>query len=156
MGNCTTDYLLIFRSRLFSRSHIGRYWDGTMSTHLVSLHRNPSYPSSVPWASILLVPISYGYSMELLFYSSRCPSDSSWIFPSIIKERECGYPSHQQIPTSCLRINSSHSRLHLLFVMWELTSQFSHNKWVSQGNYLLIPRPHVAAKTCWWSLKTIF
>ena len=96
MGNRTTVYLFIFRSRPFSRSHIGRYWYRTVSTYLVSLHRIPSYSSSVPWASILLVPISYGYSTELLFYSSRCPADISWTFARNIKERECGYPSHQQ------------------------------------------------------------
>ena len=95
MWEIVSVYLLIFRSRPFSRSHIGRYWDGTVSVHLVSLHRIPSYSSSVPWASILLVPISYGYSTELLFYSSRYPADISWTFARNIKERECGYPSHQ-------------------------------------------------------------
>ena len=117
MGNRTTVYLFIFRSRPFSRSHIGRYWYRTVSTYLVSLHRIPSYPSSVPWASIPLVSVSYGYSMELLFYSSRYPADISWTFPRIIKERECGYPSYQQIPTSCLRTDSSHSCLRLTWQM---------------------------------------
>ena len=148
--NCLTVYLLTFRSRTFSRHPVLGDIDTEQCLHisypLITPHRLPSDSSSVPWASILLVPVSY----------VPVPADTSWTFPSIIKERECGYPSHQQIPTSCLRINWSHSRLHLLFVMWELTSQFSHNKWVSQGNYPLIPRPHVAGKTCWWSLKTIF
>ena len=66
MGNRTTVYLFIFRSRPFSRSHIGRYWYRTVSTYLVSLHRIPSYSSSVPWASILLVPIFYGASILLI------------------------------------------------------------------------------------------
>ena len=40
-----------------------------MSIHLVSLHRIPSYSSSVPWASILLVPIFYGASILLITVS---------------------------------------------------------------------------------------
>ena len=79
------------------------------SPFIASHHTHLLYPE--------LLFSSSRYSMELLFYSSRYPADTSWTFPSIIKERECGYPSHQQIPTFCLHIYSSHSCLRLTWQM---------------------------------------
>ena len=113
-GNRTTVYLLSPRSRTFSRRPVLGDIDTEQCLHisypLIIPHRLPSDSSSVPWASILLVPVSY----------VPVPVDTSWTFPSIIKEGEYGYPWYQQVANPCI------DSTHLILVLTTLTLHNEH------------------------------
>ena len=77
-GNRTTVYLLSPRSRTFSRRPVLGDIDTEQCLHISS--------------SLIASGKTHLLNPELLFPPTRCPMDSSWTFPIVIKEGEYGYP----------------------------------------------------------------